>query len=40
MAREAKGDITGAIADLQESLKLNPNFSAGLYQLSRLKGGS
>jgi tetratricopeptide (TPR) repeat protein len=40
LAKEAKGDITGAIADLEESLKLNPNFSAGLYQLSRLQGGS
>jgi tetratricopeptide (TPR) repeat protein len=36
LAREALGDVTGAIADLRESVRLNPNFSPGLQQLNRL----
>jgi hypothetical protein len=36
LAREALGDVTGAIADLRESVRLNPNFSPGREQLNRL----
>jgi Peptidase_C39 like family/Tetratricopeptide repeat len=38
LAREAQGDLQGAIADLRESVRLNPNFSPGWEQLSRLGG--
>jgi len=38
LAREAQGDLQGAIADLRESVHLNPNFSPGWEQLSRLGG--
>jgi hypothetical protein len=40
MARESLGDEQGAITDLKESLRLNPHFAAGAYQLQRLNGGS
>ena len=40
LAREALGDINGAIADLNEAVRLNPNFLAGLNQLQRLRGGT
>jgi tetratricopeptide (TPR) repeat protein len=36
LAREAKGDLDGAVADLRESVRLNPNFAPGWEQLSRL----
>jgi hypothetical protein len=36
LAREALGDAQGAIDDLRESVRLNPNFSPGWEQLSRL----
>jgi len=39
LAREALGDREGAIADLEETLFLNPNFSAGSYHLNRIKNG-
>ena len=39
LAREALGDLDGAIADLQESVKLNPNFTPGWDQLARLGVG-
>lgn len=39
LAREALGDIDGAIADLQEAVKLNENFGVGWYQLERIQGG-
>lgn len=39
LAREALGDVRGAIADLQESVRLNPNFEPGWAQLARLQGG-
>ena len=39
LAREALGDLDGAIADLQESVKLNPNFTPGKDQLARLGVG-
>ncbi len=39
LAREALGDVTGAISDLREAVRLNPNFSAGQAQLDRLQGG-
>ena len=38
LAREAQGDLQGAVADLRESVRLNPNFSPGREQLSRLGG--
>jgi tetratricopeptide (TPR) repeat protein len=37
LAKEALGDEEGAIADLEEALYLNPNFSAGQFQLNRIK---
>jgi tetratricopeptide (TPR) repeat protein len=36
LAREALGDVQGAIDDLRTSVKLNPNFSPGWEQLARL----
>lgn len=36
LAREALGDIQGAIDDLRQSVELNPNFTPGWDQLSRL----
>lgn len=39
LAKEALGDLEGAVADLEESLYLNPNFSAGLFHLDRIKRG-
>ncbi|HEX9616613.1 MAG TPA: C39 family peptidase [Anaerolineales bacterium] len=39
LAREALGDLPGAIADFRESVRLNPNFSPGWEQLSRLGQG-
>ncbi|GAG93201.1 unnamed protein product, partial [marine sediment metagenome] len=39
LAREALGDLDGAIADLQESVTLNPNFTPGWDQLARLGVG-
>jgi len=38
LAKEALGDISGAIADLQEAVSLNKNFDVGWYQLNRLRG--
>jgi tetratricopeptide (TPR) repeat protein len=38
LAREALGDVTGAMDDLRESVRLNPNFGPGWEQLSRLGG--
>jgi len=39
LAKEALGDVDGAIADLQEANKLNSNFGPGQYQLNRILGG-
>jgi hypothetical protein len=39
LAREAQGDVSGAIADLQEAVRLNPNFAPGWQQLDRLGAG-
>jgi len=39
LAKEALGDIDGAVADLQEAIKLNSNFEVGKYQLERIQGG-
>jgi hypothetical protein len=36
LARQALGDTAGALADLQTSVRLNPNFGPGLEQLARL----
>lgn len=36
LAREALGDVQGAIDDLRTSVRLNPNFSPGWEQLARL----
>ncbi len=36
LAREALGDLEGAIADLRQSVNLNPNFGPGWEQLARL----
>ncbi len=38
LAREALGDRAGAIADLEEAVRLNPNFRPGWVQLQRLQG--
>jgi DNA-directed RNA polymerase specialized sigma24 family protein/tetratricopeptide (TPR) repeat protein len=40
LAKEALGDLEGAIQDLNEAIRLNPNFIAGKYQLRRIKGES
>ena len=40
LALEATGDLGSAIADLQEAVRLNPNFEAGLFQLNRMLGGN
>jgi len=40
LAKEALGDIPGAIEDLQTSLELNPNFGPGFSQLQRIRGGN
>jgi tetratricopeptide (TPR) repeat protein len=36
LAREALGDVQGAINDFRESVRLNPNFGPGWEQLARL----
>ena len=36
LAREALGDVQGAINDFRESVRLNPNFGPGWDQLARL----
>lgn len=36
LAKEALGDRQGALADLLEAVRLNPNFSAGRFQLNRI----
>jgi tetratricopeptide (TPR) repeat protein len=38
LAREAIGDPNGAVADLVEAVRLNPNFSAAQSQLNRIMG--
>jgi hypothetical protein len=38
LAKEALGDRNGAIADLREALRLNPNFGVGEFQLNRILG--
>jgi hypothetical protein len=39
LAKEALGDIGGAIADLEEAVGLNENFGVGWYHLDRIRGG-
>jgi len=39
LAKEALGDLEGALADLQESVRLNPNFSPGWDQIARIQAG-
>jgi tetratricopeptide (TPR) repeat protein len=39
LAKEALGDTTGAMDDLRQAVRLNPNFTAGWQQLERLGGG-
>jgi tetratricopeptide (TPR) repeat protein len=36
LAREALGDVSGAVDDFRESVRLNPNFGPGWDQLARL----
>jgi tetratricopeptide (TPR) repeat protein len=36
LAREAVGDLDGAIDDFRQSINLNPNFGPGWDQLARL----
>jgi Peptidase_C39 like family/Tetratricopeptide repeat len=36
LAEEALGDINAAVADLRETIRLNPNFSPGISQLNRI----
>jgi tetratricopeptide (TPR) repeat protein len=40
LAKEALGDIDGAVADLQETLRLNANFGPGEFHLNRILTGS
>jgi tetratricopeptide (TPR) repeat protein len=37
LAKEALGDVAGAVADLTTSVALNPNFAPGWAQLARLQ---
>jgi tetratricopeptide (TPR) repeat protein len=39
LAREALGDVNGAVTDLAEAVRLNPNFSAGQFHINRILGG-
>lgn len=39
LAKQALGDIPGAIEDLQKSLELNPNFGPGFSALQQIQGG-
>jgi hypothetical protein len=39
LAREALGNVDGALADLRESVRLNPNFGPGLFHLNRILSG-
>jgi hypothetical protein len=39
LAREALGDLEGAVIDMQQTVNLNPNFTPGWDQLARLGGG-
>ena len=39
LAKEALGDLPGAIEDLQTSIELNPNFGPGFSALQRIQGG-
>ncbi len=39
LAREALGDVDGALADLRETIRLNPNFGPGLFHLNRILSG-
>ena len=39
LAKEALGDVQGAINDLSMSVSLNPNFTAGWTELTRIQGG-
>ncbi len=39
LAKEALGDIDGAIADLREAVKLNEYFDIGWYHLNRIQSG-
>jgi len=39
LAKEALGDVDGAIADLNEAVNLNQNFGIGWYHLNRIQGG-
>lgn len=40
LAKEALGDIDGAISDLQTSLKYHPDFEPSLFQLDRINGST
>lgn len=39
LAKEALGDVAGALDDLRQAVQLNANFAAGWQQLERLGGG-
>jgi tetratricopeptide (TPR) repeat protein len=39
LAKEAIGDLAGAVEDLQTSIELNPNFGPGFTELQRIQGG-
>jgi len=39
LAKEALGDVDGAIADLQQAISLNEHFDVGKYQLERIQSG-
>lgn len=39
LAKEALGDVNGAVADLAEAVRLNPNFAAGQFHINRILGG-
>jgi len=38
LAKEAIGDWSGALADMKETVRLNPNFGPGIQQLERMQG--
>jgi tetratricopeptide (TPR) repeat protein len=38
LAKEAKGDIQGALADLHKAVEINPNFFVGWNQIRRIQG--
>ena len=40
MAKEALGDLDGALSDYRKSVDMNPNFGLGIEALERLEQGN